>query len=96
MLNRIEEIYTSASIGIIWLEEPSVMTLEKSRAHRHLCILAFLFTKLVMLLNVAIHCLNNLIFRALILGVLERHFILIYHVEILAELVKFVLAKRCC
>lgn len=96
MINRVKKIDTPASVSIVRLEKPSVMTLEKSRTQCHLCILAFLFAKLVMLLDVAIHSLNYLLFRVLFLCILEWLLMLVYHVEILTELVKFMLTKRCC
>ena len=71
------------------------MTIEESWPHGHSSILPFLFTELIVLLNVFIHLTKHLLL--LVLGRCLKILIteLLYHIKVVTEFFELVLAHRC-
>lgn len=94
LLDRVEQVYASASIHVVRLEEPDVSAIEEGVPHEDRGILAFLFTEVVVSLYVLVHLGESLSLALTVIStLLELILELLHHVEVVAELVKFVLAK---
>ena len=70
------------------------MTVIEGVTHSHCRMLTFFLTQSLMLLQVAIHSSNDILPLLFITGLLTRILVFLTNIEVVAELVKFLLAER--
>ena len=93
LVDCVEEVDSAAAVGVRRLEEPHVVSIIECWAHRDCGRLALLLAQLVVLYNVGVHLTQNLFLCALVLCIQILILELLYHVEVICELVKLMLAK---
>lgn len=94
LIYRVKKIDSSAPIHIVWFEQPDVPTVEQSLPHEDRGVLSLLLTEVVVGLNVLVHGAEHFLFGFGVSTLFELLLELLDHVEVVAELVELVLAKR--
>ena len=94
LVDRVEQIDASATIGISWLEEPHVGAVEEGVPHRDSGRLSHALSQLHMMLYVAVHRCQSFCFAWLISSLVVLIFVLFDDVEVVDELIKLILTER--
>ena len=89
----VEQVDSTAAVGVRWLEKPHIVPVVKRRAHGHCSRLALLLTHLVMLHDVGVHQTENFLLSVLVFSIQVLVLELLNHVEVVGEFVEPVLAK---
>ena len=93
LLDRVEQVHTSAAIRVCWLEEPHVVPVEERVAHRQRSILPLLLIHCTVLLNVTVHSGHDLLLLRLALRLRVCILRLFNNVKVVGELVELLLAQ---